>query len=402
MQYLRVLACALALAPSVVFSAPSASNSQVNPYIGKEAYANKEYARKLEETIQYFNQRYDYYNAAKTKTVQKIPTFAWISASSDISKIKGLVDETLAAQAATNKQQILQLVIYNLPDRDCSAKASDGEFQLDQDGLNKYKNYIDTIARELDTPEAKKLKFVVILEPDSLGNAVTNLNVPKCAKAAPAYKEGISYAIAKLQHPNLSIYVDAANGGWLGWDDNLSPTAVILAEVLQGAQAITPGATVRGVAINVSNYNQYVSLVRENFTELSNSWDESHYVASLTPHLQREGFPAHFIVDQSRAGKGGIRTEWGQWCNVRNAGFGIRPTTDQGILKNSNVDAIVWIKPGGESDGTSDRNAARFDETCASPVAHVPAPEAGSWFNEYVINLVKEADPELEATWSWP
>ncbi|KAH9487325.1 Exoglucanase 3 [Psilocybe cubensis] len=408
MHYLRALACALALAPSVVFSAPPAPQppqpprSEVNPYIGKEVYANKGYAKKLEETIQYFNQRYDYYNAAKTKTVQKIPTFAWISSSADISNIKGLVKETLNAQVATKKKQILQLVVYNLPDRDCSAKASDGEFHLDDDGLNKYKNYIDTIARELNTPDAKKLNFVVILEPDSLGNAVTNLNVPKCAKAAPAYKEGISYAIAKLQHPNLSIYIDAAHGGWLGWDDNLAPTAALFAEVLQGAQAITPGATVRGVAINVSNYNQYIAPIRENFTEWSNSWDESHYVESLTPHLERAGFPAHFIVDQGRSGKAGVRTEWGQWCNVKYAGFGTRPTADQAVLKNPHVDAIVWVKPGGESDGTSDRNAARFDEVCAGPVAHVPAPEAGAWFNEYVVNLVKEANPELQATWSWP
>ncbi|PPQ84540.1 hypothetical protein CVT25_007610 [Psilocybe cyanescens] len=404
MRYLQALACALALAPASVFAAPqpSTSNSQVNPYIGKDVYANKGYAKKLEETIQFFNQKYDFYNAAKTKTVQKIPTFAWISKSADIADIKGLIQETLTAQRATGKPQILQLVVYNLPDRDCSAKASDGEFHLDNDGLNKYKNYIDTIAKELSTPDAQKLNFVVVIEPDSLGNIVTNLGVPKCAKAAPAYKEGVSYAIAKLQFPNLSIYIDAAHGGWLGWDDNLSPTAILFADVLKSAQTITPGATVRGVAINVSNYNQYVSVVRENFTEWSNSWDEHHYANSLGPHLEQAGFPAHFIVDQGRAAKGAIRTEWGQWCNIRNAGFGTRPTANQAVLKNPYVDAIVWVKPGGESDGTSDPNAARFDATCAGPVAHVPAPEAGSWFNDYVVNLVKEANPELQTTWSWP
>lgn len=87
MRYLQALACALALAPASVFAAPqpSTSNSQVNPYIGKDVYANKGYAKKLEETIQFFNQKYDFYNAAKTKTVQKIPTFAWISKSADVS-----------------------------------------------------------------------------------------------------------------------------------------------------------------------------------------------------------------------------------------------------------------------------------------------------------------------------
>jgi len=239
----------------------------------------------------------------------------------------------------------------------------------------------------------------VVLEPDSLGNLVTNLGIEKCANAASAYKEGVSYAIAKLQQSNVALYLDAAHGGWLGWNDNLAPSAAVFSEVLRDAKKINPSAKTRGLAINVSNYNQYVSAVRENFTEWSNSWDEYHYVNSLTPHLEAAGYPAHFIVDQGRAGKGAIRTEWGQWCNIRSAGFGIRPTADQAILNNTNVDAIVWVKPGGESDGTSDPTAARFDEMCVGPVAHVPAPEAGSWFNEYVVNLVKNADPPLEISW---
>ncbi|KAH9486116.1 Exoglucanase 3 [Psilocybe cubensis] len=399
MRYLQALACALALAPSVVFAAPSISGFQGNPYIGKEGYANQEYARKLDQTIQYFNQRNDYQNAARTRTVQKIPTFAWISVSSDVYKIRGLISETLAAQTATRRQQILQLVVYNLPNRDCSAGASAGEFQLDNDGLNKYKRYIDNIANELNTAEARNINFVVILEPDSVANIVTGSNVPACSRAAPAYKEGIAYAIAKLQHPNVSLYIDAANGGWLGWDSNLRPTATILAEILRQARAINSSASVRGVAINVSNFNEYIARVREPFTEYSNSWDESHYAQSLAPHLEQAGFPAHFIVDQTRAGRGGIRTEWGQWCNVRNAGFGTRPTSDQGVLQNQYVDAIVWVKPGGESDGTSDRGSPRFSETCAGPVAHVPAPEAGSWFNEYAANLVRLANPELPPTY---
>ena len=48
------------------------------------------------------------------------------------------------------------------------------------------------------------------------------------------------------------------------------------------------------------------------------------------------------------------------------AGLGMRPTTDTG---NSLIDAIVWVKPPGESDGTSDSSAPRFDsrESRTSP-----------------------------------
>ncbi|KAF9554540.1 cellobiohydrolase [Agrocybe pediades] len=402
MKYLQALSLALSLAPASILCSPStpvARAADVNPYIGKVAYANKAYAQKLQETMQYFWQRDEHENAARTRTVTKIPTFSWISASADIANIKGLITDTIGWQYASLKPQILQLVVYNLPNRDCSAKASDGEFKLENDGLNKYKAFIDKVAAELSTADAKRISFVVILEPDSLANLVTNMGVEKCATAASAYKEGIAYALAKLQRDNVALYLDGANGGWLGWDDNLAPSAKLFGEVLNTAKTINPNTKARGLAINVSNYNQYISAVRENYTEWSNSWDEFHYVNSLTPHLQAAGFPAHFIIDQGRSGKGGIRTEWGQWCNVKNAGFGMRPTSDQAVIKNPNVDAIVWVKPGGESDGTSDRSSPRFDEMCVSEVAHVPAPEAGTWFNEHVVNLVKNADPPLEISW---
>ncbi|KDR68794.1 hypothetical protein GALMADRAFT_104642 [Galerina marginata CBS 339.88] len=402
MHRLKALACALALAPSVVLSAapkPPAAGNDINPYLGKTAFANKGYASNLDATIQFFLKKLDFVNAAKARTVQKIPTFSWLADSASVSGVKDLVTDALLAQPFSRNKQVVQLVVYNLPDRDCSAKASAGEFSLADDGLNKYKGFIDSVVTQLSTANAKKLSFVVLLEPDSLANVVTNLNVEKCANAASAYKQGISYAIAKLQLPNVAIYLDAGHGGWLGWDSNLAPAAAIFAEVLQGAQNITAGATVRGLATNVSNYNQYISPVRENFTQFSSSWDEFHYVNSLTPFLLSAGYPAHFIIDQGRAGQAGVRTDWGQWCNVKNAGFGTRPTTSQAVLNNTFVDAIVWVKPGGESDGTSDSTSPRFDTTCVDAVAQVPAPEAGLWFNAYTVGLVKGANPPLEPTW---
>ena len=38
---------------------------------------------------------------------------------------------------------------------------------------------------------------------------------------------------------------------------------------------------------------------------------------------------------------------WGDWCNVKGTGFGVRPTTNTG---DALADAFVWIKPGGECD----------------------------------------------------
>merc|ERR1712070_1312527 len=64
---------------------------------------------------------------------------------------------------------------------------------------------------------------VVIVEPDSLPNLATNLDNPRCGNEATqtAYKTGIAYAIEQLQTTHATLYIDAAHGGWLGWDDNL-------------------------------------------------------------------------------------------------------------------------------------------------------------------------------------
>lgn len=63
------------------------------------------------------------------------------------------MSSTLAALREKNKAgadppEAGMFVIYNFPDRDCSAKASDGELHLDDNGLEKYKTgYIDPIVQ---------------------------------------------------------------------------------------------------------------------------------------------------------------------------------------------------------------------------------------------------------------
>lgn len=37
-------------------------------------------------------------------------------------------------------------VVYDLPNRDCAALASNGEYTIENDGVNKYRAYIDAIA----------------------------------------------------------------------------------------------------------------------------------------------------------------------------------------------------------------------------------------------------------------
>lgn len=61
-----------------------------------------------------------------------------------ISRIDAtLADIRRANQAGGNN--IGQFVVYDLPDRDCAAAASNGEYAIIDGGEEKYKNYINTI-----------------------------------------------------------------------------------------------------------------------------------------------------------------------------------------------------------------------------------------------------------------
>jgi cellulose 1,4-beta-cellobiosidase len=214
--------------------------------------------------------------------------------------------------------------------------------------------------------------------------------VPKCANADPYLRDLAVYAWTKLNLPNVAIYADVAHAGWLGWPGNLNATADLYSTLYKAAGS--PKA-VRGMVTNVSNYNGYALASPPNYTDPNPNYDEARYHAALSPYLDAAGFPSNFIVDQGRSGQQpGGRVEWGHWCNVRNSGFGTRPTTNTGT---EDLDGIVWVKPGGESDGTSDETAERFDQTCVSVSAVTPAPEAGSWFQAYFEMLLRNANPSF-------
>jgi cellulose 1,4-beta-cellobiosidase len=71
------------------------------------------------------------------------------------------------------------IVVYDLPNRDCSANASNGEILCEdsqcKNGLGKYKReYIDAIVEVLK--KYNSVTVIAIIEPDSLPNLATNMN----------------------------------------------------------------------------------------------------------------------------------------------------------------------------------------------------------------------------------
>lgn len=172
---------------------------------------------------------------------------------------------------------------------------------------------------------------------------ITNMGVQKCSRAAPYYEELTAYALKTLNFANVDMYLDGGHAGWLGWDANITPAAKLYAKVYKAAGS---PRGVRGIVTNVSNYNAWSVATCGSITSPSKNCDEKRFVEAFAPLLRAEGFPAHFIVDVGRSGKQPTEQQaWGDWCNVRGAGFGPRPTTNTG---SDLVDAFVWVKPGGE------------------------------------------------------
>ncbi|PSK48389.1 Proteasome activator complex subunit 4 [Elsinoe australis] len=384
-MYAPLLAALLAAVPALAVPAAAPqttpSPSTGNIFAGKQIYANPYYASEIQ------NLAIPSLAASlkpKASAVAKVGSFAWLDTRAKVPSM----DTYLANIQKAGSNTIGAFVVYNLPDRDCAALASNGELSIANNGVALYRGYIDSIAAIIK--KYPNVQIALTIEPDSLGNMVTNLNVPKCANAATAYKDSITYAIKTLNFPNVKMYLDAGHAGWLGWPANLQPAANIFAEVYNAAGK---PAAVRGLATNVANYNAFSVATCPSYTQGNNNCDENRYVNAFAPLLTAAGFPAHFIVDTGRNGKTPTgQQQWGDWCNIKGTGFGVRPTTNTG---NSLVDSFVWIKPGGESDGTSNTTAVRYDSTCGRASALTPAPEAGTWFQAYFEQLLVNANPSF-------
>ncbi len=234
----------------------------------------------------------------------------------------------------------------------------------------------------------------IVIEPFALSQIVTgDLTGSRCKLCEREWKEGIIYAVRELSTlPNVALYLDAGDGSSLGWDDNIGkskfgtsnihathdaskePGAKLLAEVFKAAGS---PKQVRGFATNVANYNfwsrnpgEFESL--PDYAEYNKAQDEKRFIHLLTDALEKAGVSGwHAIVDTSRNGGRSFRPDWTYTCNVVNAGFGMRPTVATG---DELTDAFVWVKNGGESDGTSDVNSTYYDALCWSKRGEFPLP----------------------------
>lgn len=193
-----------------------------NPFQSRQLFVNPKYSESLEQTKNFFLNAKDAGNAGKIQFVQeRVGTFVWISNVASLQDIDKAIESARVTQRGTGQEIIVGLVLYNLPNRDCGAGESAGEFKLDENGLERYKNeYVVPFAEKVLA--ASDLQFAIVLEPDAIGNMVTSQGIESCAKAAEPQRDGIAYAIQKLQSAHVHLYIDASNGGWLGTSDHIA------------------------------------------------------------------------------------------------------------------------------------------------------------------------------------
>ena len=391
-------------------------------------------------------------DAALVTAARRFPTAVWLDRLAAIDGAKatggamGLVDHLNAALDQQRTQSsggvlppmTVSIVVYNLPDRDCAALASNGELASANNGLQLYKTqYIDRIADILGRSAYAGLRIVAVIEPDSYPNMVTNLSTPACATVNQnnIYRDGLRYAMAKFAPmSNVHMYLDIAHAGWLGWDSNRTAAVAAYKALVAGATPSGDLSIIRGFATNTANYTPLDEPFFDGtdnvvnpggttqFFEYNRAVDELSYIDRLRPELVAAGFSndVGFIVDTGRNGWGGVarpqaatadvddmridrRAHRGNWCNVRNTGIGQRPRATPDVTRPY-VDAYVFIKPPGASDGTSDSTATtpnaqgkRFDPKCGTGNVDAlqGAPHAGDWFHDQFLMLLRNAYPTL-------
>eukprot|EP00833_Pecoramyces_ruminatium_P000903 jgi/Orpsp1_1/1174935/evm.model.c7180000052010.1 len=365
---------------------------QGNPFSGVEFYLNPYYIKEVEGAINNISDSSLIPKAEKMKTYSNA---IWLDNISNMNSwLESNLKEALSQQNETGKKILTVFVVYDLPGRDCHAMASNGELLANDADMVRYKKeYIDVIEGHLTKYVSQPV--VLIIEPDSLANMVTNLDsTAACRDSESYYMDGHAYLLQKFgQLKHVAMYLDIGHAFWLGWDDNREKAAKVYKKVIQSG---APGE-VRGFVSNVANYTPWEdpTLSRGPDTEWNPCPDEKRYIQAMHDDFKAAGIKnVYFVDDTSRNGHKTDRKHPGEWCNQTGVGVGARPKANP-ISGMDYLDAFYWIKPLGESDGTSDESAERFDGYCGHDTAMKPAPEAGQWFQAHFEQGIKNANPPL-------
>ncbi|GCD92287.1 glycoside hydrolase family 6 protein [Nocardioides sp. LS1] len=236
-------------------------------------------------------------SAAAFERLAAVPAGIWLTPEQyPPGRVGAYVAEVVrAAEAAGN---VPVLVVYGIPDRDCSGQYSSGGLTEEQYG---------PWVQEIATAAGAADRIAVVLEPDALAASIECHDQDQRVRL-------MKDAVGLLRTAGVTTYVDAGHSDWV-------PAAAV-ARLLERSGV----GSVRGFATNVANYQT--------------DEDERAYATRIAKLLGG----AHYVIDSGRNGNGATTN----WCNPARRAFG----TDPGFVDDgTGLDAFLWVKPPGESDG---------------------------------------------------
>ncbi|TQK29630.1 glycoside hydrolase family 6 protein [Arthrobacter sp. SLBN-53] len=258
--------------------------------------------------------------------VANTPQAYWLDQAFPASTVSGTVSKLVGAAQGAGATPVL--AIYALPHRDCYSFAAGGFGSGDS-----YRQWIDAISAGLGGAPA-----AIILEPDALAMA-------DCLSGDQRQErfDLIRYAVDTLtRDPAAAVYVDAGHSRWVDAGEMANRLNQVGIE------------RARGFSLNTTNYFT---------TEEQIGYGEA--ISGMTNG-------AHYVIDTSRNGNGPAPDSPLSWCNPPGRALGVPPTT---ATANPKIDAYLWVKRVGESDGSCDRGE----------------PSAGTFVNQYAIDLARNA-----------
>ncbi|WP_186377247.1 glycoside hydrolase family 6 protein [Curtobacterium pusillum] len=259
--------------------------------------------------------------AAAATTIARYPVATWLGDWTQGTTLAKTIDAAVAGAEQSGTTAVF--VTYAIPDRDCGGYSAGGFDETTYDA------WVDQIAARLAGHPA-----AVIVEPDSLAM----LSNTACSTVLDQQRFRIlSREVAAFTAAGVPAYLDAGNSNWV--------QPAVIAARLDSAGV----RQARGFFTNVANY--YPTAQEQAYAQK---------VSAATGG-------SHYVIDTSRNGQG-----WrGTWCNGPGAGLG---TTPRVVSDGTALDALLWVKTPGASDGT-----------CQG------GPTAGTWFSSFAQTLVAKA-----------
>ncbi|WP_371478689.1 glycoside hydrolase family 6 protein [Kitasatospora sp. NBC_00315] len=324
--------------------------------------------------------------AAAMARLASQPVAQWFTGTADPAQTTRDMAVLQAKAALLHRTPVA--VAYNVPGRDCSQYSAGGAADSTQ-----YATWIDALAKGIGNH-----RTVVVLEPDGLA-----LSPSSCGGTAAQQAERlaeVNAAVDRLeQQSGALVYLDGGHSSW----QNVGTMAQLLND---GGMA-----RAQGFFLNVSNYQTDPDLIRYGTQVAECAWYLGHTAGATAGDCANQYWPAadadawyashvpadavlpHFVIDTSRNGQGpwtptASYPDAQTWCNPPGRGLGVRPTANTGVPL---LDAYLWIKVPGESDGSCTRGTAGP----VDPEYGAVDPAAGVWWPQQALSLVRNASPAL-------